>query len=430
MNASEPVLQRRLGLVGATVVGLGSILGTGVFVSIGIAAGITGPSVVLAIVLAGILAVFNGLSSAQLAAAHPVSGGTYAYGYRYLNPTLGFTAGWLFILAKSASAATAALGFAGYALNFIGLPAHPVLPWVAFGVVVVFTGLMLLNVTRTTQITFVMVLVTVVALGTFVVAGARPAGGGYLAGMMEPFFRPELDRSTTAAFLNAVALMFVAYTGYGRIATLGEEVKDPSRTIPLAVILTLSVSMVLYAAVAFISVSSVGASTLGAATDEEAAPLEMVARAWNMPGIAQFVALGAITAMMGVLLNLMLGLSRVVLAMGRQKDLPAFTARLNRDKTTPYVAVLVVGVIVALLVSVGDVRATWSFSAFTVLFYYAITNLAALNLPPEQRRYPVFVPVMGLVACGGLAFWVDAEAVIAGLVLIGIGLALRRLFKR
>ena len=105
-------LQRELGLAGATVTGLGSILGTGVFVSLAIAAGITGPSVILAIVLAAGLALCNALSSAQLAAAHPISGGTYEYGYKYLSPRLGFTAGWLFLCAKTASAATAALGFA------------------------------------------------------------------------------------------------------------------------------------------------------------------------------------------------------------------------------------------------------------------------------------------------------------------------------
>src|SRR5688572_23302527 len=100
------------------MMGLGSIIGTGVFVSAGIASGIAGPAVLLAVVLAALVATFNGLSSAQLAASHPVSGGTYEYGYKYLNSTFGFIAGWMFLCAKSASAATAALGFAGYVLSF------------------------------------------------------------------------------------------------------------------------------------------------------------------------------------------------------------------------------------------------------------------------------------------------------------------------
>ena len=115
------MLKRELGIFGATLMGLGSIVGTGVFVSIGIAAEIAGPGVIVAVAIAALVAVCNGLNSAQLAANHPVSGGTYEYGYKYLNPWLGFTAGWIFLLAKTASAATAALGFAGYFLNAVGV---------------------------------------------------------------------------------------------------------------------------------------------------------------------------------------------------------------------------------------------------------------------------------------------------------------------
>jgi APA family basic amino acid/polyamine antiporter len=112
-------LRREVGVVGATMMGLGSIVGTGIFVSMGIAAGSAGPAVVLAIALSALIAVCNGLSSAQLAAAHPVSGGTYEYGYRWLHPSLGFLAGWMFVCAKTASAATAALGFSGYVLDLV-----------------------------------------------------------------------------------------------------------------------------------------------------------------------------------------------------------------------------------------------------------------------------------------------------------------------
>jgi basic amino acid/polyamine antiporter, APA family len=183
-------LKREIGIPGATFIGIGSIVGTGVFVSIGVAAGITGPAVLLALGLAALLATCNGLSSAQLAASHPVSGGTYEYGYRYLNPMAGFTAGWLFLLAKSASAATAALGFSGYALNAMGFPGHPALVPLSLSMVVAFTILVLFGVKRSTQATVAMVSVTVLALAAFVVAGARPAGGGALGGNLEPFFRP------------------------------------------------------------------------------------------------------------------------------------------------------------------------------------------------------------------------------------------------
>ena len=137
MSSQTPSLQREIGVFGATLMGLGSIIGTGVFVSIGIATGIAGPSVILAVAIGAIVALCNGLSSAQLAANHAVSGGTYEYGYKYLNPILGFTAGWLFLLAKSASAATAALGFAGYFLNTLGFNPGLLVPTALIAVITI-----------------------------------------------------------------------------------------------------------------------------------------------------------------------------------------------------------------------------------------------------------------------------------------------------
>jgi APA family basic amino acid/polyamine antiporter len=229
--------------------------------------------------------------------------------------------------------------------------------------------------------------------------------------------------------LEATALMFVAYTGYGRIATLGEEVRSPSTTIPRAVIVTLVVSMALYGVVAFVGVGAAGAGGLAGATDTTAAPLEVVARGFRSPWVAPVVAVGAMTAMLGVLLNLLLGLSRVLLAMGRRRDMPSAVTRLNRRATTPYVAVMVVAAVIAGLVLIGDVKTTWSFSAFTVLIYYAITNLAALRLPDEVRRFPRWVAWLGLAGCLGLAFWVEPVVWAAGLVLIAGGLIWHRVAR-
>src|SRR5690606_22188818 len=169
---------------------------------------------------------------------------------------------------------------------------------------------------------------------------------------------------------RATALMFVAYTGYGRVATLGEEIREPEKNIPRAVVLTLVVSMVVYLAVTFAAVFSVGPARLAEATREVAAPLEVVARELGSPGVARLVAIGAVTAMLGVLLNLLLGLSRVVLAMARRGDAPRGLARLKGEEVTPRRAVYVVGAFIALLTLVGRVETTWSFSAFTVLVYY------------------------------------------------------------
>ncbi|MDX1691853.1 MAG: APC family permease [Acidimicrobiia bacterium] len=415
-------LRRDLGVGGAVVTGLGSIVGTGVFVSIAIAAGITGPSVVLAVVGGAIVATFNGLSSAQLAAAHPVSGGTYEYGHRLLHPRAGFTAGWLFMAAKSASAATAALGFAGYLLALLGVDAGR---WdvvaVALGGLVLVTGVVLAGIRRSAGANAVIVSVAIGSLLVFAVLGV-------VNGSTERF--TPFVVAGAPGLLEATALMFVAYTGYGRIATLGEEVRDPRRTIPIAVVVTLGLSMVVYVAVAVGGVAGGGADGLAAAVGGSVAPLQSVAeqsgRGWGL-----VVGVGAIAAMLGVLLNLVLGLSRVLLAMGRRREMPSVLGRVDVRGTTPVPAVLVTAGTVGAIVLVGDVRATWEFSAFTVLGYYAITNAAALRLAPDDRRFPRWVSWAGLVACAFLAWWVDPTALAVGLGVIAAGwvwqsVALRR----
>jgi APA family basic amino acid/polyamine antiporter len=382
--------------------GLGSIIGTGVFVSIGIAAGIAGPAVVIAIAMAAAVATCNALSSAQLAANHPVSGGTYEYGYRYLNPTLGFAAGWMFLCAKAASAATAALGFAGYLLN-VTLEKPDWHIAVAVCTVAALTCIVLAGIRLSNQVNITVVSITIVSLVAFIAAGAPQVSASRLAIELRP-----------TSLLHATALMFVAFTGYGRIATLGEEVMEPSRTIPRAIITTLVISAVLYIGVAAVAVGVAGAEKLQAAT-ETAAPLEIVAREFRLP-VHWLVAIGAMTAILGVLLNLLLGLSRVLLAMGRRGDMPAKTAHVD-------VAVVAVGCVVAALAAIGSVKTTWTFSAFTILIYYAVTNLAALRLSEGERLFSRIWSWCGLFACVALAFAIEAKVWASGLGVLGVGSA-------
>lgn len=424
-RTDRAVLARVVGLPGAVLLGLGSIVGTGAFVSIGIAAGVAGPSVVVAIALAACLATCNGLSSAQLAADHPVSGGTYEYGYRYLTPTLGFMAGWTFLCAKSASAATAALGLAGYALDSFGVTASTARIGLAVLAVGCITALVIGGMTRSNRVNGAIVTFTLLALAAFVVLGAPMAlerSETTLSGMFSGV-------GDIRELLEASALMFVAYTGYGRIATLGEEVREPRHTIPRAIIVTLVVSALLYISVSLVAVGAVGADVLADFTAATAAPLEEAARTFSGPALPRLLAVAAITAMLGVLLNLVLGLSRVLLAMARRADAPAALARIEERSRSPRSAVLAVGTGIALIALVGDVGLTWSFSAFTVLVYYAITNLAALRLPAEARLYPRWIPAAGLAGCLGLAFWVEPRVWLVGLALIGVGLSGRALIK-
>ncbi|RCS53992.1 amino acid permease [Bremerella cremea] len=417
MSKTAGELRRELGIPGAVVTGLGSILGTGVFVSIGIAAGVAGNGVVAAVVAAAVVAICNGLSSAQLAANHPVSGGTYEYGYRWLSPTWGFLAGWMFLWAKSSSAATAALGFAGYLLLLGGSEQRYLLvPWALIGIGLL-TVVTLLGIRRTAQVNATIVVMTCLSLIVFIGLGVGAQGK---AGSPFSFIPRDVG---WASFAQATGLMFVAYTGYGRIATLGEEVKDPRRTIPVAVIVTLLISMMLYAGVAFVGVRVVGAERFSELTQQKVAPLESIAAQMEISGLPLLMSVGAITAMLGVLLNLLLGLSRVVLAMGRRGDMPAGLAIVQTTTGVPWAATLLVAAIIAGIAAVGSVRLAWSFSAFTVLIYYAITNACALRLRPDERLYPVWIPVLGLISCLLLAFWVEREIWLAGISLLLLGLA-------
>ena len=404
VDSPEPKLQRVIGLPSAVMLGLGSIIGTGLFVSLGIGIDIAGPMVMPAIALAGLVAMCNGLSSAQLAANHPVSGGTYEYGHRWLNPTLGFISGWMFLCAKSASAATAALGFAWYIHPEFALP-------VAVTLVVAITLLTITGLQRSNAFNIAIVSLVLMTVTTFVIKSA-PA-------LLEhpDRLKPLFDPKRFPDLLQAAALMFVAYTGYGRVATLGEEVQEPRRTIPRAVIITLIISLMLYLTVA----------AVGLAQSEQ---LGKLANGFGGSLLGKIVTGGAAIAMVSVLLNLVLGLSRVVLAMGRRGDLPKATASITESTKVPALATIIVSLLITGLVCLGDMKLTWSFSAFTVLVYYALTNLCAIRLKDEERLYPVWIAYIGFIACLSLAFFVEWRVMITGLGLIALGLIWKKIFRQ
>lgn len=422
-------LKRELGVFHAVLLGLGSILGTGVFVSIGIAAGIAGPSVLIAIVLAALLALCNGLSSAQLAAAHPVAGGTYEYGYKYLHPKLGFTAGWMFLLAKSASAATAALALSIYALGAVGYGGEfeLVIPGAVLFTALI-TFIVLLGLRRSAEVNAIIVTITILGLIAFLFGSLNALNDGSVLSFAD---MSNLAVQPTTAYFTAVIaatpLLFVAYTGYGRIATLGEEVKTPKVTIPKAIIVTLGISSLLYLAVGVVLAtltSKVFIIPSRGMPYKAEADTVVDAAGWLgfSTWLAYLVGLAGITAMLGVLLNLVLGLSRVLLAMGRRRDVHGIFEKINPNGTTPVPAVIGVGVLIAGLTLIGDIKTTWSFAAFTVLIYYGITNLAALKLPKENRLYPRAFSYAGLGGCLFLCWWVEPIVWLIGLKLILLGI--------
>ncbi len=414
MTEAGSDLRRHLGLVDAVGVGLGAIVGAGIFVVTGVAAGIAGPAFLVGLGIAGAVATANALSAAQLAAEYPRSGGTYEYGYRVLSPTAGFAAGWLFLASKLAAAGTVALGLAGYLDALLpGVPYRAV----AVGAIVVFTILNYFGVKRSSRANLAIVSVSVGSLVLFVVAGA----GDFDAGMLRPF-APAGWRGV----LEAAALLFFAYTGYARVATLGEEVSDPRRTIPRAIGITIAGAILLYVAVAAVAVGLVGAGAMA----ESAAPLYVAAAGSAHPWVGIVVAIGGVTAMLGVILSQLLALSRMVFAMARRRDLPGFLEPVHPRYGVPGRAVIAVGVVALVIAATGTLRGVASAASFTILAYYSIANLAALKMPREAKLFPDAVPMFGLVSCVVLALSLSREIVLIGLATLAVGLAGRWVARR
>ncbi|MEV6811491.1 APC family permease [Micromonospora sp. NPDC051296] len=398
-------LVRRLGVPDAVIIGLGSMLGAGVFVVFAPAvAAAGGTGLLVAVALAGFIAFCNATSSARLATRYPESGGTYVYGRERLGPFAGFLAGWGFVVGKTASCAAMALTIGAYLW-----PGQARL--VAVAAVIAVTGVNLRGIGKTATATRVLVLVVLAVLALVAVAGATGVSVG----------RIDQPGGSARGVLTAAGLLFFAFAGYARIATLGEEVREPERTIPRAVPLALGLVLVIYLVLAVIALGVLGPARLAGS----AAPLADVVTAAGLPGLAWVVRAGATVAVTGVLLSLVAGVGRTTLAMARRHDLPAALAAVHPVHRVPHRAELAVAAVVILVVALGDVRSAIGFSSVTVLVYYAITNAAALTLGREpSRKLPVqALAVAGLVGCLVLAVNLPLSNVLAGFGVLALGAA-------
>lgn len=397
-------LKRSLGIVDAVTIGLGSMIGAGIFVALAPAAQAAGTWLLAGLAIAAFVAYCNATSSARLAALHPQSGGTYVYGRERLGEFWGHSAGWSFVVGKTASCAAMALTVGYYAW-----PAHA--HSVAVGVVVALTAVNVVGVQRSALLTRVIVAAVLTVLAMVVVVSAG-ADGVDVA-------RLEFgDFVGVGGLLQAAGLLFFAFAGYARIATLGEEVRDPARTIPRAIPIALGVTLMVYAAVATAVMSVMGGAAMASAT----APLADAVAAAGHPGLVPVVRVGAVVAAVGSLLALILGVSRTTLAMARDRHLPHGLAVVHPRFDSPYRAELAVGVVVAVLAATVDLRGAIGFSSFAVLMYYAIANAAAWTL--GSRRV---IPVLGLVGCVVLAFALPLVSVLAGLGVVALGAAIYRI---
>ncbi|QDO90348.1 amino acid permease [Ornithinimicrobium ciconiae] len=400
-------MTRRLSLHDAVGIGLGSMIGAGVFVVWAPAAQAAGSWLLLSLAVAAVVAVCNAWSSAALAVRYPSAGGTYVYGRERLGSFAGYLAGWSFVVGKIASCAAMAMAIAAY----VAPGRERVAAVVA---VVVVTALNLTGVQRSARVSRVISSVVIAVLAGVMVAGLVGGETGAQGASGELF----TDAFSAYGVLQGAGLIFFAFAGYARIATLAEEVEAPERTIPLAVAITVTAVLTLYAFVAVLTLVVLGPEQLAQLPDPVAAATDAVLSApwvWAVRTAAALAAFGA-------LLNLVLGVSRTSLAMARDGHLPAPVARVSA-RGVPHHAELAVGAIVLLLVLVVDLRGAIGFSSFGVLTYYAVANASAWTLGGDWR-WARTVPVLGLLGCLVLASTLPWPSVLGGVVVLGIGILL------
>ncbi|MCA0157418.1 APC family permease [Tsukamurella sp. M9C] len=392
-------MQRTLGLGDAVTVGLSAMIGAGVFVVFAPAAAAAGSGLFLGLAIAALIAYCNASSSARLAARYPQSGGTYVYGRERLGPFWGHLAGWSFLVGKSASCAAMALTVGHYAWP---AQSHAV----AAGAVVALTALNVAGVERSARVARVIVAVVLAVLVAVAVAA-------FTSGAAEP--SRVFDGAAAGPFgvLQAAGLLFFAFAGYARIATLGEEVRDPARTLPRAIFVALAVALGVYVLVGVALVVVLGTAGLAAS----AAPVADAARAAGFP--VAVVTVTACVAALGSLLALLLGVSRTALAMARDGHLPRPLAAVDGRRGVPVHAELAVGAVVTVVAATADLGAAIGFSSFAVLVYYAVANASAWTLDAAVRAR--IVPAIGLAGCLLVALSLPAGSVSAGILVLVAG---------
>jgi APA family basic amino acid/polyamine antiporter len=411
MARKEPqkALKRSLSLLDATAISVGAIIGGGIFVVTGIVAGLAGSALVVSMVIAAAIAFFTALSYAELAAWQPVEGSVYEYARQVVSPFSGFLTGWMFMVANTFTGAAVSLGFAYYlTAAFPDLPANVV----AAVLCLAFTALNFFGARESARLNTVLVAAKLAILGFFVVFGALNASPANFA-PFEPF---------NTGVLYGAFFIFFAYTGFGRVAVVAEEVKDAQRNVPKALLLALAVSTVVYVLVGAVAVGLVGSAALVGSNS----PLAEAISVAGSPLAVQVVTFGGLLATASVLLTAILGVSRMAYSMARRNDVPQALAKLHQKFSTPYYSIWAVGTLMALLVLFFDLTGVVAVSTFGALFYYAVTNAAALKLKTEKRRYHRLFPAVGLATCIVLLAFIlfaATQAWIVGVVCLTAGAA-------
>ncbi|MCT1558491.1 amino acid permease [Helcobacillus massiliensis] len=405
-------LRRRLGMVDAVTIGLGSMIGAGIFAALAPAAASAGSGLLIALAIAAVIAYANATSTARLAALHPRAGGAYVYGTERLGALPGFLAGWCFLIGKSASAAAMALTIGSAIAPDAARP-------IAAAAVIALTLLNTRGVQKSALLTRAIVAGVLAALAALVAAGLLAAlgGGGADGALLSLGSDAPEGAGGVVGILGAAGLLFFAFAGYARIATLGEEVREPESTIPRAIITALGIALLVYALVAVTVLRALGAEPLA----QSPAPLVDAARALGGTWLVWVMAAAMVVGSVGSLLGLILGISRTAFAMARDGRLPGALAAVHPRFGVPHRAEIAVGVVVCAALLVADLRHAIGFSSFGVLLYYAVANASALTLTKREAAGTKAIPAIGLVGCVLLVVFLPLTSIIAALLLIAVG---------
>jgi len=396
-------LNRAVGLLDLTALGIGAIIGTGIFVILGEAIGDAGPAIILSFIAAGVTCAFSALSYAELASSIPVSGSAYTYGYATMGELLAWIIGWDLILEYGVSVAAVAVGWGQYfnelldTLFGLSLPdalASPPGDGGSFNLPAVFivlliTGLLIVGVRESARANAVMVVIKVAIVILFIIL----AFTGFSSDNLKPFNPEGFGGVWTAA-----SVIFFAYIGFDAISTSGEEVKRPSRDLPIAIITSLAVCTLLYILVSTAAVGALPYTKL----DGQEAPLAYVLDTLGFSWGATVISFGALIAITSVVLTILYGQTRIMFAMCRDGLLPRSFAKISEKRRTPVRITATFGILIAALAAFVPLEEIAKLVNIGTLFAFVITNIGVIVLrrtrPDLERGFRVpFVPLFPLI---------------------------------
>jgi APA family basic amino acid/polyamine antiporter len=375
-----------LGNFSATAISIGGIIGSGIFFIIGRATGRAGPAVILSLIIAGVIALLTSLSFASLGSKIVKEGGEYQFVYVAFGPKVGFWGGLLWISATAIAGVTVSMAFSSYLTALI-----PVLPLniTASLSVILFTFIDILGLRISSKVNNLLVLIKVGVILFFIF---------FTLPLIQPsnLFNNFFEKGSEG-ILSGTFLIFFAYAGFGKITAASEEVKNPERTIPRAIITAVAITILLYILSGIAAVGAVGAETL---SQYRNAPLANVLLTLGFEKAFLVVAVGALTATASVLLIQMLSISRTAYAMSMNKQLPSFLSKLHPKFKTPYRAEIIIGSLMAIAALFVNVSSVIALTSLGILSYYSLINLAALVMKRQKGGFNIhpIIPILGFLS--------------------------------